>query len=231
LRVLATKVGLGTVIDLGSNDRRYWCLVKPEVNTMWIGDYTQPVSARTDMPIRPDLILDVLGISDIDQNLLAAPLPVMKFNHEADAYMITWHRRLPDRLAAEKEIWYDRQTKLPTHVSLFDEFGRTVLLASLSSHQPVQVSDLPRNQWPQLAMSYHLYFPESDATMEFNLETAWDTHAGFPKDISFRMPPPKNAAEHVIDLNEPSDSPATDRSVKSEPANPNATAHDSSAGR
>src|SRR5438067_1134874 len=121
LRLIATKVGIGTVIDLGSSDRYFWCIVKPEVDTIWFGDYTKPVNAHVEIPIRPDLILDVLGIGDIDQNLLAQPMPVMKFDNEQDVYTITWHRRLPDRLAAEKEIWYDRKTKLPVRVLLYDE--------------------------------------------------------------------------------------------------------------
>jgi hypothetical protein len=201
LRLLATKVGVGTIIDLGSNDRNFWCLVKPEIDTMWVGDYNRPLNTRQNMPIRPDLILEVLGIGEINENLLAQPMPVLKFDGERDVYAITWNVRLPDRLAAEKEVWYDRRTKRPVRVTLYDENGRVVLRAELSQHQPVNVAGLPERQWPRIATAYDLYFPDSDVRMVLTLETAWDTHNGFPKDLSFRMPSPRTAAGRVIDLN------------------------------
>jgi hypothetical protein len=241
LRLVANKFGVGTIIDLGSNDRNYWCIVKPEVDTMWVGDYTKPVAAsRQDIPIRPDLILEVLGIGEINQNLLAQPMPVMKFDGERDVYAVTWNVRLPDRLAAEKEVWYDRRTKLPVRVMLYDELGRTVLRAVLTNHQPVEVRGLPERERPKIATGYDLYFPDSDARMQFQLGIVVDSRNGFPKDLSFRMPPPRAAAARVIDLNrdeeQPSDQPARPQQQQSQPttqANVIQTPppHDTSAGR
>jgi hypothetical protein len=48
----------------------------------------------------------------IPTNFLQQPSPVMLFNNDYDAYMILWTVMLPDRWVAQREIWYDRKTKL-----------------------------------------------------------------------------------------------------------------------
>jgi hypothetical protein len=73
------------------------------------------------VPVRPDLVLEVLGVSMIPTNFLAPPAPVMRFNSVNRAYMFVWSVPLRDRWAAQKEIWYDLDTKLPRLVLLFDE--------------------------------------------------------------------------------------------------------------
>jgi len=53
-----------------------------------------------------------------------------------------WNVRVPDRYVAQKEVWYDRKTKLPIKVLLFDPNGRVVLRADLSKHKPVQAQQV-----------------------------------------------------------------------------------------
>jgi hypothetical protein len=62
----------------------------------------------------------------------------------------------------------------PKRVLLFDAngFGRVVLKADLSDPIPVSVPDQPREQWPIIAGTYRLFFPDSGSTLLFQLDQA-----------------------------------------------------------
>ena len=42
---------------------------------------------------------------------------------------------------------------------------RFALRAYLFAHRPVEVDDLPREQWPTVATDYRLFFPDSGTKM------------------------------------------------------------------
>jgi hypothetical protein len=129
----------------------------------------------------------VLGIGAIDTDFTHEPAPVMRFNNDADAYMIVWSARLPDRWVAQREVWYDRATKLPRIVLLFDENGRVVLRAYLSNHQPVESND-PEHA-PKVATEYRLFFPATGAKMSFQLrDMRQKKNNTIPSERSFPFP-------------------------------------------
>ena len=187
---------LGDVLKLGSNDDQYWLLAKdPGPDTAWWGRYQFLGAPCADpIPIRPDLILAVLGISTINNDLTALPAPVMRFNPDEDAYMLVWNARLPDRWVATKEVWYDRATKRPKFVLLFDENGRVVLRAFLSQPKPVQVPGEQQALWPTVATHYELYFPENNARLRLTLDDVRLSRGGAPNDLTFRFNPNPRAA-------------------------------------
>src|SRR5205823_5262383 len=125
------------------------------------------------VPIQPNMVLEVLGIGTFNTDFTASPAPVMRYNPDkyADAYMFDWivPAANPPRFVVQKEIWYDRATKRPTRVMLFDADGRTVLRAILEKHRQVPIDDRPREKWPWVATDYKLYFPESGSKMSFVL--------------------------------------------------------------
>ena len=174
LRMLFNKPVAGTVLEIGSTPERYWLKLILEANTMWWGNYSnlgkpcvQPI------PIQPDMILEVLGVSTFNTDFVATPAPVMRFNPDryADAYMFDWivPASNPARFVVQKEIWYDRATKRPVRVILFDSNGQPVLMAILSHHRQIPVEDLPEAQWPWVATSYRLSFPQNGSNMRFGL--------------------------------------------------------------
>ena len=114
LRLVGQKEFVGTIFEVGSNDTQYWLRITPELNTIWWGNYADfdraDAAGGLPIPIRPDLVVQVLGIATINTNFLEPPSPVMRFDRAADAYDFLWVTRGPDRLLAKKEIWYDRQT-------------------------------------------------------------------------------------------------------------------------
>jgi hypothetical protein len=175
MRFVGEKPGVGRIFTIGSTEERYWLTLSPpnDASRMWWGWYRNLGKPCVDMravPVRPDQVLQVLGVSTIPTNFIEPPAPVMRFNNDADSYMFVWQVPAGDRWAAQKEIWYDRQTKLPRRVFLFDEHGRVVLRAKLSQHTPVEVPDVPRERWPRVARRYELYFPDTGSTMEFELD-------------------------------------------------------------
>jgi hypothetical protein len=189
LRLVGTKPAVGTIFEIGSTAERYWMKVVPESDTLWWGKYRNlGKPCVQEIPVRPDLILQVLGVSDIDTNFNEQPVPVMRFNPDEDAYMFLWTVHAPDRWIAQKEVRYDRVTKHPKMVLLFDDNGRVVLRAYLSQFQPVEIPDTPKERWPVVATDYRLFFPDSRTKMSFQLSHVRAQNRGVPRPGSIRFP-------------------------------------------
>jgi hypothetical protein len=190
VRIFGHQDLLGDVLQIGSNDDLYWVIATEGAKTSWWGRYEfLGAPCAEPVPIRPDLILAVLGVSTINTDLTALPAPVMRFNPDEDAYMLVWNARLPDRWVATKEVWYDRATKRPKFVLLFDENGRVVLRAFLSQHKPVELPGQPQAQWPTVATRYELYFPANNARLRLSLDDVRLSRGGAPNDLTFRFSP------------------------------------------
>ena len=203
---LVGKAAIGTVFEVGSNPETFWLKLVPDVDTMWWGRYEDLVRtdpARLPIPIRPDYLLDVLGVSTIPTNFSALPAPIMRFAREQDAYDLLWIGKLPDRFVAMREVWYDRQSKRPKLIRLYDANGRVVLSATFGQFRRVEIEKLLRDQWPEVAGDYKLTFPENGSRIEFTLDvirlnTTGPTGLKIPNPRSFTLPNPDAAGvEHV----------------------------------
>ena len=177
------------VFEMGSAGDVYWFTVYANENTRWWGHYQnvgKPCSK--DLPIRPDLIGEVLSITDVNTNLLELPAPTVRYNRDLDVYMIEWHARGPDRLVTEREVWYDRANLLPRKVVLYDPHGRPVLRANLSGHQAVEVEGVAKDRWPQIATYYDLLFPETGSKMTMRLTSVeLRSETGHPREGTIRF--------------------------------------------
>ncbi|HZL33963.1 MAG TPA: hypothetical protein VFC78_01555 [Tepidisphaeraceae bacterium] len=201
---------VGTVFDIGSNANTYWLKLGAEAgDTMWWGKWSDFANINPDhmgIPIRPDMVLDVLGVSTIDTNFNVLPAPIMRFDNKADSYVFTWVGKLPDRWVGVREIWYKRETLRPWLVRVYDMNGRVVMRGELSRYRQVLVPDQPKTQWPWMPGNYVLSFPDSGSRMVFTLDDArlyLITEAGrkVPNPKTFRMPPPGAAGvDHVIQI-------------------------------
>jgi hypothetical protein len=201
LLLRGTKDLAGEVFAIGSNDTEYWMKVAGDVDTTWWGHYAnlgKPGSKP--IPIQPDLLVEVLGISLFNTNFLQPPVPVMRFNNDADAYMFIWTHQQGDHWIAEKEVWYDRATKVPELVLLFDPNGRIILRAYLSKPVPLEVPDMPKEQWPMVASLYQLMFPNDGTLISFWFTDDYAvTRHGRPKANSFDRPDPDTKQVIQID--------------------------------
>jgi hypothetical protein len=207
MRLVGTKELIGSVFEIGSNQTRYWLKVVPDVDTLWTGlykDLTEEALDRARIPIRPDMVVQVLGISSIDPNFNDLPAPTMRFNPDMRMYMFVWNAKLPDRWVAQREVWYDLKERRPRLVFLFDANGRVVLRASLEKYQQIQVEDQLKAQWPWIATDYKLYFPDSGSKMRFTFSD-FGLHSPdnplVPGPRSFISPDPrKPGVSHVIEI-------------------------------
>ena len=193
MRLIGNKEFIGTVFEVGSTADRYWLLLKPDMETMWWGFHRnvgKPCVTES-LPIPPHLVVEVLGVGTIDTNFSAVPAPAMRFDHERHKYVFVWNTKLPDRWASVKEVWYDLKTKLPERVLLYDENGRVVVRADLSNHKPVESGGRPRGEWPQVANSYRLFFPDNGTRMELDLREVMLDKRGSPTRRGIAFPDPR----------------------------------------
>lgn len=199
MRLIGNKEFVGSIFEVGSVGERFWLKLVPEMDTLWWGYYRnvgRPCAQS--IPIRPDLVVEVLGVSTIDTNFLNPPVPVMRFDNQRDAYVFVWNAPLPDRWYAMKEVWYDRKTLRPTLVLLYDTNGRVALRAELSVHKPVEVKGVSRERWPVVAMKYYLYFQDSGTRMEVSLREVMLDNRGTPTRRGISFPNLERAGvEHV----------------------------------
>jgi hypothetical protein len=154
--------------------------------------------------MQPALLMEVLGVTAFETNFAAPPAPVMRFNNDADAYTFIWIVPAGDRFVATREVWYDRATKRPKLVVLYDFNGRVTLRAYLMNHQPVQMENLPREQWPSVATEYDLFFPDTGAKLNLRLDTVKLKNKGAPSQATFNFTPDARrlGVSKVIQLDE-----------------------------
>src|SRR5258706_11467471 len=173
----------GDIFQIGSTDEVFWFTVYGNQDERYWGHYKNlGKPCMEEMPVRPDLIGEVLGITGINTNFLEPPFPTMRFNHDADAYMLVWNARLATQYYAEKEIWYDRHTYLPLKVIIYDFNGRVLGRANLTNHRPVEVANQRKENGPRIATNYSLMFPHSKSTMVLKLsDMALVSKTGHPR--------------------------------------------------
>ncbi len=179
----------GPVFEVGSNAETYWLKLVPQINTAWHGLYRNLGKPCVEpLPIRPDLLVEVLGVGTFNTNFLEQPVPVMRVEHDRRAYVFTWNVRLADRWAVQKEVWYDIESFNPTKVVLFDANGRTVLRADLEGALQLEASELPADKRPFVAKTYTIEFMDSQTRLELKLFEPKLKKGRLPNNGSFRMP-------------------------------------------
>jgi hypothetical protein len=190
LRLNGNKLVVGNVLELGSNEDVYWLAIKEGPDTGWWGRHENiGAECSQPIPIQPNMLMEVLGLTAFNPNLAEAPAPVMRFNNDADAYTFIWVAPAGDRFVAIREVWYDRKTKLPKLVVLYDAHGRVTLRAYLSDHKPVEIDNVPREQWPLVAGEYDLFFPETGAKLNLRLGQLKLKNKGAPSQATFNFTP------------------------------------------
>ena len=199
LRVVG-KVLTQKVFDIGGNDDRYW-LILPTEDVMWWG-YTRLIGQgrASQLPIRPDLLPEVLAVTPLETDLLKEPAPTLRFNNDQDCYMVTWNVQLSDRWAVQKEVWYDRATLQPRLVLLFDPNGRVALRAYLSKFQPIYLGN--GKNGPQIASQFDMLFPESGSKFSITLKQLEDSHNNAPNGRSFAFPGDRAGVSRTIQIDE-----------------------------
>jgi hypothetical protein len=197
----------GEVFQLGSNDTAFWVKLRSGSDSynFWWGHYANlGKPGCKPIPIRPDMVLHVLGIGVYAPNFLEQPVPVMRFDNENDVYVFDRNIQTGDRWETQEEIWYDRQTKLPTRVLLYDHDGRVMLRANLSNPAGIPLAEIPKDQWPRIATRYELTFPDSGTQINFDFDEPALSHSfrriTVPNTNSFELAVPESLNIKVIQI-------------------------------
>lgn len=209
LRLQGSKDVLGTVFDLGSNRERAWLVLYADIDTMYwttlgdadtfdadegAGDSVDP--AR--MPARPELLAEVLGVSDWSTDLTRYPTPVMRYESDADAYVLTLVEPAPTglHLIGRREYWVDRGTLEVRRVVLRGRDGREVVRSELADYGEVEdvrggrAASGGSGGTGRLARDITVAFPQSGTTIRLTLRSVSARRGALPSDASFRFPDP-----------------------------------------
>lgn len=187
LRLKGSKDIVGEVFDLGANRDAAWCIMRGDVDAM--GWLPQGVEASFDpqvVPVRPDLVAEVLGLGDWPADVSKYPAPVVVYDPKSDAYRITLVEPAGEGrpgLAARREVYADRLTLMIKRIVFYGSDGRPVVEATLSKWTAV-----PGTVKGFAPADIVLSLPLSRATMRFVLRDVAATRNGFPADRSFAFP-------------------------------------------
>jgi hypothetical protein len=168
LLMVGNKDVAGRVFELGVNDLQFWVKMRTGANDWeyrWGNNANLGKPCCLPVPIDPAALVEVLGVSVYGSDFLQQPVPVMRYDPDADAYVFNFNQRLLDRWVTVKEVWYDAGSCLPTRVLLYNAIGRPMLVAKLSQHRPIDVPGGEKVQGPVVAWNYDLTFPLTGSMM------------------------------------------------------------------
>ena len=205
-RLFLNKVG-NRLFDAGSDGSRFWLVGYEGVDTAWVGSIAGfAVREQNDIPVRPDMLLEVLGLSLVPVDLLNGPIITQRFNPDQDVYMLTFasvDAKRKDRYVVSREVWLDRKTFLPTWVFLHDADGQVMLRARLSGHVPIS-KDAGAGK---VARVFDILVPQSGSKLVLKLSDVRPRRGVVPSAASFAFSPERAAVGTVIDLDLPSHAP------------------------
>lgn len=185
LRLVANKDIAGLLLDLGINHERYWLIApEPGPDMMWWG-YTQAEPQQSEIPLRPQDMLQILAIQPI---ALSGPdVPTLRYSAKDQAYILIWYRKVNGQYTVSREIFYDQESFRPKTVLLFGTDSSLVAKAQLSSYADV---DSPSKPKPQIAREYEVLLPQSRSWARLRLvDDMTISHKGTPNDRNFQFPP------------------------------------------
>jgi len=173
-----------TAIRVGSNPGEYWLWVKPRSDTVWWGKYELLGSLEeSDIPIRPDQLMEALGISELPAVPAEDGSPLYRVEPEHHQLIFYGSDRL-GRTLISKEYWLDRRPPfLVRRVMFRDRQGRVLMSADLDEHRrPVDDPDL------LMATRIRIRWPQNEGSMDLRIGR-WESHLSWPADArAFQRP-------------------------------------------
>ena len=212
LRLKVTKAALGELLDLGTDGERLFVRNGTQrLSYLGTVDQIDP-RAAAGLPVRPDLMLQVLGINLLSRDLASFPAPVLEWNPDSRLHMVRFVEPAAlgePRLTVSKQTWYDVTDDgraIPRQTILTGDDGRPLLVARLFDHEPVG------DAGASVARRVYLYFPPTGSKMRIDLEDVQLTQSArrgrtLPNARSFEFVVPPG--DRVIDLDLSGEPPPT----------------------
>ena len=68
-----------SLFEMGSDGKQFWLWEKHE-QVFWWGDFSSAGNLDSaEIPVRPDMVMEILGVRPVDASLLREPTPTMRF--------------------------------------------------------------------------------------------------------------------------------------------------------
>lgn len=164
------KFGVGTLFWLGSDSERYWLFDLVEDSTVWVGrrgHAIKPSEQGPPLPVHPGTVPYLLGL-----------LPLEPPEGPGPAVEALWGYYLIEPPGLNLRLLLEPGTGRPVRVDLTDADGHSVLICRLSDYKPVQIENVPRDQWPQVAGQAELVAVGTEASMTLKLSSPSDGSRG-----------------------------------------------------
>lgn len=209
IRLTGSKDIAGQVFDLGAGKTAAWLTLLGDIDTMWYMGTTDPAAlARIDpaiVPVRPDLVADLLGMQDWSTDTSRWPVPVLTYDADADEYVLTLVEPTPSAsvsggasLITRRQVHLARTNLVITRIVFFGADARPVATSLLSGWQ--QMPGAPAGTIVPTDIT--LLLPLSRANLRLTLRDLAARKGNLPADVSFKFPE-KAPAGKVIRLDNP----------------------------
>ncbi|GJM25008.1 MAG: hypothetical protein DHS20C16_14230 [Phycisphaerae bacterium] len=173
----------------GSNDERYW-VEQPDARALAWGRHDRDlVPNASDLIIRPELIVDALGISLIPEGAGVGPRQRLTDTHQQLIF-------LDDSGQISKEFWLSRfSPQLIDRVIFRDPMGQLVMDAKLSKYKPIVTGG------PLIPHRFEVNWPATEGYMLLTM-SGWKMLPRVNKDHpAFQFPLDRGAEfDHIVDL-------------------------------
>jgi len=147
-------------VQFGSNDARYWVAVKPQIDTLWWGRHdARPVHRTSQLIIRPDLMVDALGLSSVPTGDQEGLTVMQRITPDFQQVLVT-ETYAGSRPYLSREYWlkrYDR--RLVDRIIFRDALGQVAMISRLSDYKRIG------DDGPILPHRIELDWPAGDSRM------------------------------------------------------------------
>lgn len=187
-----------TELLLGSNAEHFWLHVGRNDDTFRFGRHSTLDSERAiELPIRPDWIIEALGLGTLPTNTIGATGPVQIIEQDRQRLLfISYDNR--GQGMVRKEYWLSRhKPRLIERVVFRDEIGTELMHSRLSDYRRLDETG------PMLPRRVRVEWPMKDSWIELRVRR-WQERSELATDHpAFALPAPKTLQERyrrVIDI-------------------------------
>ncbi len=134
---------LNARIEAGSNNREFWVWERLNDNRYYWGEHEWLANSRqADLPIRPDVLLDVLGVGDLPTDTTGSEGPVLWVAEKCyQLVFLSYDDEGQGYIGKVMEIGR-REPYLVDRILYFNPDGRPIMEVLLSEYKPIKDSDV-----------------------------------------------------------------------------------------
>jgi hypothetical protein len=166
------------MVDLGSNDERFWFWGKEE-NVVLTARHDQMAAAQRQLPLpfEPDWLIEALGVIPLDEN----EIEFERHKKEPKQVLFKRPRKAPNGAPVELISTVDTCLGVVLEHSLVSQSGKVIALAKMSEHERVGKAG------PVVAHTVALSWPQAQLGLKLHMGWIQINPDSMPKQL-FQMP-------------------------------------------